>query len=129
MVSYFGLDISHVYGINCYVIGNVDRCYTGQFLYECMVVALFRHFCHCCTTYGSGRCSQLFRIRHGVDRFFSRRWHYWDPRASILSISEPIMFILFAVVIVDERLLPAQWFGVLLIIASLFVMEMPRKKV
>jgi drug/metabolite transporter (DMT)-like permease len=50
-------------------------------------------------------------------------------RASILSISEPIMFILFAVVIVDERLLPVQWFGVLLIIASLFVMEMPRKKV
>lgn len=49
-------------------------------------------------------------------------------RASILSISEPIMFILFAVVIVDERLLPVQWFGVLLIIASLFVMEMPRRK-
>ena len=49
-------------------------------------------------------------------------------RASILSISEPIMFILFAVVIVDERLLPVQWLGVVLIIASLFVMEMPRKK-
>lgn len=50
-------------------------------------------------------------------------------RASILSISEPIMFILFAVVIVDERLLPIQWAGVLLIIVSLLVMEMPRKKI
>lgn len=49
-------------------------------------------------------------------------------RASVLSISEPIMFILFAVVILGEELLPVQWLGVLLIIASLFVMEMPRKK-
>ena len=49
-------------------------------------------------------------------------------RASILSISEPIMMILFAVLIVDERLLSVQWFGVVLVIASLFVMEMPRKK-
>jgi drug/metabolite transporter (DMT)-like permease len=48
-------------------------------------------------------------------------------RASILSISEPIMFILFAVMILDERLLLVQWFGVLLIIASLFLMEMPHK--
>ncbi|MFT5549416.1 MAG: drug/metabolite transporter (DMT)-like permease [Candidatus Azotimanducaceae bacterium] len=49
-------------------------------------------------------------------------------RASILSISEPIMVILFAVVILDESLLAVQWVGVLLIIVSLFVMEMPRKK-
>lgn len=44
-------------------------------------------------------------------------------RASMLSIIEPIMMILFAVVLVGEWLTWIQWLGVALILGSLWVME------
>lgn len=48
-------------------------------------------------------------------------------RASILSISEPVMIILIAILLVDEWLTPLQWLGMSMIIGSLFVVELPRK--
>jgi drug/metabolite transporter (DMT)-like permease len=48
-------------------------------------------------------------------------------RASILSISEPVMIILIAILLVDEWLTPLQWLGMSMIIGSLFVIELPRK--
>jgi drug/metabolite transporter (DMT)-like permease len=49
-------------------------------------------------------------------------------RASILSISEPVMIILVAIVLVDEWLSPIQWLGIMLIIGSLAVLEIPKKR-
>ena len=49
-------------------------------------------------------------------------------RASLLCISEPIMIILVAVLLVDERLDPIQWLGISLVIGSLMVIELPKKK-
>jgi drug/metabolite transporter (DMT)-like permease len=46
-------------------------------------------------------------------------------RASMLSISEPILIILVAIFLVDEWLSPVQWLGLMLVIASLVVIELP----
>jgi drug/metabolite transporter (DMT)-like permease len=48
-------------------------------------------------------------------------------RASILSISEPVMIILVAVMLVDEWLSPVQWLGIMLVIGSLAILEFPKK--
>lgn len=48
-------------------------------------------------------------------------------RASILSISEPVMIILVAIFLVDEWLTSLQWFGIMLVIGSLVVIELPKK--
>lgn len=46
-------------------------------------------------------------------------------RASILSFLEPIFAVLVAAVMFDERLSGLQWLGVLLVAASLFMLEAP----
>ena len=43
----------------------------------------------------------------------------------MLSISEPILIILVAIFLVDEWLSPVQWLGLMLVIASLVVIELP----
>jgi len=48
-----------------------------------------------------------------------------STRASMLSISEPILIILVAIFLVDEWLSPVQWLGLMLVIASLVVIELP----
>ncbi|MGI9318303.1 MAG: DMT family transporter [bacterium] len=48
-------------------------------------------------------------------------------RASILSISEPILIILVAIFVLGEWLTPIQWLGVVLVVGSLFVLELPKK--
>lgn len=50
-------------------------------------------------------------------------------RASILSISEPVMIILVAILLVDEWLSQVQWIGIMLIIGSLAILEIPKKPV
>jgi drug/metabolite transporter (DMT)-like permease len=49
-------------------------------------------------------------------------------RASILSISEPVMFILFAIMIVGEWLSVIQWLGVALVVSSLLMMEIRQSR-
>ena len=51
-----------------------------------------------------------------------------SSRASMLSIAEPILIILVAILLVDEWLSPIQWMGLSLVIASLVVIELPKKK-
>ena len=48
-------------------------------------------------------------------------------RASLLSISEPVMIILFAVVLVGESLSLIQWVGVVIVFASLILTEVTRR--
>ena len=48
-------------------------------------------------------------------------------RASLLSIAEPVMIILFAVILVGETLLPMQWIGIALVFGSLLATELARK--
>jgi len=48
-------------------------------------------------------------------------------RASLLSISEPVMIILFAVVLVGESLSFVQWIGVVIVFASLIMTEITRR--
>ena len=48
-------------------------------------------------------------------------------RASLLSISEPVMIILIAVLVVDETLSPVEWIGVVLVISSLALTEVTRR--
>jgi drug/metabolite transporter (DMT)-like permease len=50
-------------------------------------------------------------------------------RASILSISEPVMIIIVAVLLIDEWLTPIQWLGVMLVIGSLLALELPKKSI
>ncbi|MFT5114264.1 MAG: drug/metabolite transporter (DMT)-like permease [Parasphingorhabdus sp.] len=52
-----------------------------------------------------------------------------STRASMLSISEPILIILVAIFLVDEWLSPVQWLGLMLVIASLLVIELPSIRV
>ena len=51
-----------------------------------------------------------------------------STRASMLSIMEPVLIILTAMVLVDERLSSIQWVGLLLVILSLMVIELPGRK-
>jgi len=51
-----------------------------------------------------------------------------STRASMLSIMEPVLIILTAMVLVDERLSSIQWVGLLLVIISLAVIELPGRK-
>jgi drug/metabolite transporter (DMT)-like permease len=48
-------------------------------------------------------------------------------RAAMISILEPVLTILFAILLVQEWLTAIQWLGVALVVASLLVMEKPRK--
>ena len=48
-------------------------------------------------------------------------------RASLLSTSEPVMMILFAVVLFGEAFSPLQWAGVVTVIASLSLSEAFRR--
>jgi len=48
-------------------------------------------------------------------------------KASMLSISEPVLIVLIAVMLLGEWLEPVQWVGLLLVIASLTVIAWPRK--
>ena len=45
----------------------------------------------------------------------------------MISIVEPVLIVLFAIMLVHEWLTAIQWLGVALVVASLLVMEMPRK--
>lgn len=49
-------------------------------------------------------------------------------RAAVLSLAEPLFAILFAIVLVQEWLSPLQWFGVLLMIGSLYYFETASKE-
>ena len=55
--------------------------------------------------------------------FFSATLIIGATRASMLSILEPIMMILFAIILVGEWLGPLQWLGMALVLGSLWVME------
>lgn len=48
-------------------------------------------------------------------------------RAAMISILEPVLTIMFAIILVNEWLTAIQWLGVAMVVASLLVMEMPRK--
>lgn len=50
-----------------------------------------------------------------------------SSRASMLSIAEPVFIVLAAIVLVDEWLSPLQWFGLVMVIGSLVVIELPKK--
>jgi drug/metabolite transporter (DMT)-like permease len=63
----------------------------------------------------------------GYVLFFVGAASIGTTRASILSISEPVMIILMAILLVDEWLSPIQWLGMCLIIGSLLVVELQRK--
>lgn len=52
-----------------------------------------------------------------------------SSRASMLSIAEPVLIVLAAVVLVDEWLSPLQWFGLIMVIGSLIVIELPKKPI
>ena len=52
-----------------------------------------------------------------------------SSRASMLSITEPVLIVLAAVVLVDEWLSPLQWFGLAMVIGSLIVIELPKKPI
>ena len=48
-------------------------------------------------------------------------------RAAMIGIVEPVLPILYAIMLVHEWLTAIQWLGVALVVLSLLVMEMPRK--
>jgi drug/metabolite transporter (DMT)-like permease len=50
-----------------------------------------------------------------------------SSRASMLSIAEPVFIVFAAIVLVDEWLSPLQWFGLVMVIGSLIVIELPKK--
>ena len=50
-----------------------------------------------------------------------------SSRASMLSIVEPVFIVLAAVVLVDEWLSPLQWFGLVMVIGSMIVIELPER--
>lgn len=50
-------------------------------------------------------------------------------RATVISILEPVLGILVALVLFGEWLAPLQWFGVLLVVGGLLVMELPGRRI
>jgi drug/metabolite transporter (DMT)-like permease len=51
-----------------------------------------------------------------------------STRAAMLTLCEPVLIILLAMVLVDEWLTPLQWLGVALVVGSLLVLESPRPR-
>ena len=51
-----------------------------------------------------------------------------STRASMLSIMEPVLIILTAMLLIDERLSSTQWVGLILVIVSLMIIELPGRK-
>ena len=63
----------------------------------------------------------------GYILFFVGAGYIGTTKASMLSISEPALIVLVAVMLLDEWLEPIQWLGLSLVIASLMVIAWPTK--
>jgi len=66
-------------------------------------------------------------VRLGDTLFFVGAAIIGATRAAMIGIVEPVLMILFAIMLVHEWLTAIQWLGVALVVLSLLVMEMPRK--
>ncbi len=61
-------------------------------------------------------------IALGLLTFF--RFRYLSPvRAAILTNVEPLLSIVFAAAILDQRLVPLQWIGPLIMVGAIFLFE------
>ena len=63
----------------------------------------------------------------GYLMFFVAAMKIGPARASLLSISEPVMMILFAIVLLGEFVGPVKWLGIALVVGSLALSEMLRR--
>ncbi len=68
-----------------------------------------------------------FSFTMGYLLFFIGAAIIGTTRASMLSIIEPVLTILFAILLVNEWLTAVQWLGVAIVVTCLFVMELPQR--